>query len=68
MPQSALGEAVSGQARARALIDLLVRAVEQWPQYDASQSGEDEVSGADLVEWFAEWRHQVKQLLLTKVE
>lgn len=58
---------MNGQTRARALIELLVRAVEQWPQYDASESGEDDVNGADLVEWFGEWRHQVKRLL-SKVE
>jgi hypothetical protein len=36
---------------------LLKEAVNAWPQFDTE---DDEISGADLVEWFAEWRERVK--------
>lgn len=39
--------------------DLFREAVDAWPQFD----GDDAVSGADLVEWFAEWRGRVKAQL-----
>ncbi len=39
--------------------DLLRRAVEAWPQFDADEP----VDGADLVDWFAEWRHQAREVL-----
>ena len=39
---------------------LLGEAVDAWPQFDTPH---DQVSGADLVEWFAEWRERAKQCL-----
>jgi hypothetical protein len=38
---------------------LLHEAVDTWPQFN----GDEPVSGADLVEWFAPWRNQIVQLL-----
>ena len=38
---------------------LLQNAIEQWPQFDT----DDDVNGADLVEWFAEFRKLAKQCL-----
>jgi hypothetical protein len=35
-------------------------AVKAWPQFDTDN---EEVSGADLVEWFAFWRDDTKRLL-----
>lgn len=42
-----------------ALFSKLREPVEEWPQFE----GDDEVSGADLVEWFAIWRASVVSLL-----
>jgi hypothetical protein len=39
--------------------DLLAEAVNAWPEFD----DEREVSGADLVEWFAEFRAKCKTIL-----
>jgi hypothetical protein len=38
---------------------LLENAVHGWPEFDRDQ----EVSGADLVEWFAQWRAEAKAAL-----
>jgi hypothetical protein len=38
----------------------LQQAVEAWPLFDTAN---EEVSGADLVEWFAFWRHDTMRLL-----
>lgn len=52
-------------AEARLRFQNLVRdAVESWPQFDAEDgSGEADVNGADLVDWFAEWRRVAKRTL-----
>ncbi|MCO5067063.1 MAG: hypothetical protein M9924_22110 [Rhizobiaceae bacterium] len=34
------------------LLSVVVAAIDAWPQFDA----DEEVSGADLVDWFAQWR------------
>lgn len=38
---------------------LLQRAIDDWPEFDTDEP----VDGADLVEWFAEWREQAKKVL-----
>ncbi len=38
---------------------LLQDAIDAWPQFDADEP----VNGGDLVEWFGEWRQQVKKEL-----
>ena len=38
---------------------LVAEAVEAWPQFD----GDEPVAGADLVEWFCEWRGRAKVML-----
>jgi len=43
--------------------DLVRRAVEAWPQFDAPGDEDEPVSGGDLVEWFSIWREQAKDLL-----
>lgn len=45
--------------RAQALHQHMEKAVTEWPGLDS----DDEVSGADLVEWFAEWRATAKELV-----
>jgi hypothetical protein len=39
-----------------AILRLLSQAVTDWPQFD----GDEDVSGADLVDWFGQWRDNVK--------
>jgi tRNA A37 threonylcarbamoyladenosine biosynthesis protein TsaE len=39
--------------------ELLREAINAWPQFDA----DEDVNGADLVEWFAEWRQRVLKAL-----
>ena len=41
------------------LESMLRRAVKRFPEFDTNES----VSGGDLVEWFAEWRHAANRLL-----
>ena len=41
------------------MLRLLRIAIESWPQFDTDAS----VNGGDLVEWFGEWRQQVKEAL-----
>ena len=41
-------------------LDLIREAIEAWPQYDGDGDGELHVSGADLVDWFGEWRERAK--------
>lgn len=41
------------------MLGLLSQAVSDWPQFES----DEEVSGADLVDWFAQWRQGVKALL-----
>jgi hypothetical protein len=41
------------------LQSLLENAVDAWPQFD----GDTEVSGADLVDWFTQFRRQAKDAL-----
>jgi len=41
------------------LLELTVAAVDAWPQFDTGAP----VDGADLVEWFGEWRAKVNALL-----
>lgn len=47
-------------ANAGANAALLKQAVEAWPQFDTEHN---EVSGADLVEWFSAWRERAKAAL-----
>jgi hypothetical protein len=49
--------------RANNLECLLAQAVEEWPQFDRDGDGELNVSGADLVDWFGEWRERARALL-----
>lgn len=42
--------------RANNLECLLAQAVEDWPQFDS----DDDVSGADLAEWFGQFRQRAK--------
>lgn len=51
---------VLAPARPTAL-DLIREAVEAWPQFDNQYS--DNISGADLVDWFGEWRERAKAVL-----
>lgn len=39
--------------------ELLEDALKSWPQFDTDEP----VNGGDLVEWFSEWRRQVKEAL-----
>lgn len=41
---------------------LLREAIDAWPQFD----NDEEVSGADMVEWFADWRERAKLSLESK--
>lgn len=38
------------------LLEIVREAVDHWAEFD----NDDEVSGADLVEWFAQWREKAK--------
>jgi hypothetical protein len=39
---------------------LLERAVDSWPEFDDE---DEDVNGGDLVEWFSQWRDEVKDAL-----
>jgi hypothetical protein len=47
------------EERNRQCFRLVRDAVEQWPQFD----GDEEVGGADMVEWFCNWRERAKEIL-----
>lgn len=49
--------------RANNMECLIAQAVEAWPQFDRDGDGELNVSGADLVDWFGEWRERAKATL-----
>lgn len=48
------------EARIGRSIELLQEAVDSWPSFDHPY---EQVSGADLVDWFYEWRERVKELM-----
>jgi hypothetical protein len=58
--------------RELALRALIQEAVQAWPQFDLDPSmpgtteSECHVSGADLVEWFSEWRKRAINVLYDK--
>jgi hypothetical protein len=46
--------------------DHVQQAIEAWPQFDAPPDAPDSVAhvgGADMVEWFAQWREDAKRVL-----
>jgi hypothetical protein len=53
-------EAEEAKEKLPALETILTEAINAWPQFDTS---DEEVSGADLVEWFSEWRERAKIVL-----
>ena len=46
-------------AASKQMAELLSQAVCDWPGFD----GDEDVSGADLVDWFAQWRLRVRSAL-----
>ena len=69
-----IGPELEGQAEAHAnaglfaasktLAGLLEEATQAWAeQFDGSEEQDCSVSGADLVEWFAQWRQRARQAL-----
>ena len=46
-------------AASKGMAELLSQALCDWPQFD----GDEDVSGADLVDWFAQWRLRVRSAL-----
>jgi hypothetical protein len=43
----------------RRVFDLVEAAVRTWPEFET----DEEVNGADLVEWFAGWLYLARQLM-----
>ena len=46
-------------AASKRMAELLSQALCDWPGFD----GDEDVSGADLVDWFAQWRLRVRAAL-----
>jgi len=46
-------------AASKGMAELLSQALCDWPGFD----GDEDVSGADLVDWFAQWRLRVRSAL-----
>ena len=46
-------------AASKGMAELLSQALCDWPQFDA----DEDVSGADLVDWFAQWRLRARRAL-----
>ncbi len=46
-------------AASKRMAELLSQALCDWPQFD----GDEDVSGDDLVDWFAQWRLRVRSAL-----
>jgi hypothetical protein len=47
-------------ARLFAAAPMLLEAIEQWPELDDPDM---DLSGADLLDWFAQWRERAKEAL-----
>jgi hypothetical protein len=69
-----IGETMEQRAEARAntalfaaskqMAALLEEAIQAWAeQFEGSEDSDCSVSGADLVEWFAQWRLRARQML-----
>ncbi|NOG53198.1 MAG: hypothetical protein HND57_02525 [Planctomycetes bacterium] len=41
---------------------LLQEAIDRWPEFES----DEQVNGADLVDWFSQWRARVKEMLASK--
>ena len=52
-------EGTAAPSDAEQMQRLLQVAIDAWPQFDTDEP----VNGGDLVDWFGEWRQQVKEAL-----